>query len=408
MVRPQFVDIETQNTYIQADLCTHLFAISGVRPDPLPLPSRPTFVEIDLASIKFNLLGVRRRVGKKVNLMAVVKANAYGHGLVEVARFAEKGLAEYFGVALAEEGKTLREAGIRAPILIFTLPVAAQFKAYTEHSLEATICSLSDARRLNDFAAKQRTTVGVHLKIETGMNRIGVKVEKLQKLLRGLRSLRRIEIKGVYTHFATADSKDKQYARFQLKVFERALEILRREKMEAEFVHAANSGAILDMPETYFSMVRPGIMMYGYYPTLETTESIPLRTALTLKSKVSLVKWIEAGESVSYGRRFIAEKRTKIATLPVGYADGFSRVLTGQASVLLGGESFPVVGTICMDQLMVNVGDADVSVGDEAILLGTQKKRVITAWDLALKLRTVPYEICCGISARVPRYYSRS
>lgn len=340
--------------------------------------------------------------------MAVVKANAYGHGLVEVARFVEKHRANYLGVAIPEEGAILREAGLRIPIHVFTLPANSQLHYYARFGLEATISSLREAKLLNAAGGRMRKTIPVHLKIETGMNRIGVPVEELHGFLKLIAPLRRLEIKGAYTHFATADERDKRYALKQLKKFELALEMLQQAQVEYELAHCANSGAILDVPQSYFSMVRPGIMLYGYYPTNQTSESIPLKPAMSLRSRVSLVKWIERGESVSYGRRFVAKRRTKIATLPLGYADGYSRVLTGQSSALLGGKEFPIVGTICMDQLMVDVGTADVEIGDEAVLLGSQGKRTITAWDLARRLQTVPYEICCGISARVPRVYKKT
>jgi alanine racemase len=191
----------------------------------------------------------------------------------------------------------------------------------------------------------------------------------------------------------------------QLDEFSRSLDRLKHLGVEAPYVHCANSASILDAPQTSFTMVRPGVMMYGYYPSRETSESIPLRPAMTLKTKVTLVKTIAPGESVSYGRRFIATRRTGIATLPLGYADGLTRLLTGKAQAIIGGKRFPVVGTICMDQIMVDIGSEAVQPGDEAVLIGTQGRETISAWDLAGKLGTIPYEICCAISSRVPRVY---
>jgi alanine racemase len=235
------------------------------------------------------------------------------------------------------------------------------------------------------------------------MNRIGVKPRDLSKLVKALGGLKQLEIKGVYTHFATADRRDKSFSKQQLALFHQSLDTLRTAGVVPEVVHCAGSAGILDLPESYFSMVRPGIMLYGYYPSNETTESVRVKPVLSLKSRVSVVKWIEAGESVSYGRRFIAPRRTRIATLPVGYADGYMRLLTGQSSALIAGTVFPIVGTICMDQLMVDVGKSDVRVGDEAVLIGRQGRKAITAWDLASKIGTIPYEICTNISSRVPR-----
>ncbi len=370
-------------------------------------PTRPTVAEIDLGAISYNLKGVRRKVGPHVKVMAVVKANAYGHGLVEVAKFVGHRLADYFGVALPEEGVKLRQAGIEKPIHVFNLPAKSQTSLFFDYDLEPTICSFTDMDALNSVGTRRKEKTPVHLKIETGMNRVGVKVENLSSFLNSLSSFKYLEIKGVYTHFATSEDRDKSFARKQLDEFHRALQILKRNKIFPELIHCANSGAILDLPETYFSMVRAGMIMYGYYPTRETMESVPLKPAMTLKSKVLLVKWIEKGDSVSYGRRFVARRQTKIATLPVGYADGFRRALTGNAVVLIQGKRFPVVGTICMDQLMVDVGKADITVGDEGVLIGRQGKEKISAWEIAEKLGTVPYEICGSIADRVPRIYKR-
>ncbi len=371
-------------------------------------PSRPTVAEIDLRVIAQNLQGVRKKVGAAIRIMAVVKANAYGHGLIEVARYVEKKGADYLGVATAEEGECLRAGGIKKPIHVFTLPNERQARLIVVAGLEATVCSLRDADFLEKAGQRARKTIPVHIKVETGMNRIGVSPKEVGTFIRAIKRHRRLEIKGAYTHFATADERNKDFTRLQLSRFEQSLEQIRKEGVELEVRHCANSAAILDFPESYFDMVRPGLMIYGYYPSRQTSESVPLKPALSLKTEVSLLKSVESGESVSYGRKFIAKKRTNIATLPVGYADGFSRLLSGKASVLIRGERFPIVGTICMDQLMVDVGGADIHVGDEAVLIGEQGGRVIDAWQLANRLGTIPYEICCAISARVPRVHIKS
>jgi alanine racemase len=371
----------------------------------LPTSTRPTIAEISLRALAYNLKGIRRKIGKSVKVMGVVKANAYGHGLTEVAKFLENQSIDYLGVANAEEGVALREAGLRSPIHVFTLPSKSQARLYGDFQLESTVCSETDARLLNADAERRHVSLPIHLKIDTGMNRIGVRAAGLPKLLKALSKMRRLEIKGVYTHFATADQKDKTFSKQQLVRFHEALDILRAEGVTSEHIHCAGSAAILDLPESYYSMVRPGIMLYGYYPSHQTSESVPIRPVLTLKSEVSLVKWIEPGESVSYGRRFIAKRRTQIATLPLGYADGYMRLLTGKGEVLIGGRRFSVVGTICMDQIMVDAGSSDVSAGDEAVLIGRQGREKIDAWDLAERIGTIPYEICTNISSRVPRIY---
>jgi alanine racemase len=402
-----FVDIQTMKSYIQPVFdnsrahTTHpLVSRSAV-----PKLTRPTVAQIDLKALTHNLKGIRRKVGKNVRVMGVVKANAYGHGIVEVAKYLEKHHIDYLGVANGEEGVILREAGAVAPVHVFTLPSTPQAPLYPVYDLEPTVCTQHEASVLNRQGERAAKTIPIHLKIDTGMNRIGVEPGELKKLLKFMAKLRRLEIKGIYTHFAMADARDKSFSRQQLAEFQEALEILRKEGISPDVIHCAGSAGILDLPESYFSMVRPGIMLYGYYPSAETSESVPLNPVLSLKSHVSLVKWVEAGESVSYGRRYIAERKTKIVTLPVGYADGYMRSLTGRSYVLIGGKRFPTAGTICMDQLMVDVGSADVAVGDEAILIGRQRREQIGAWDLARTAGTIPYEICTNISSRVPRIY---
>ena len=374
-----------------------------VRRSAVSKPTRPTVAEIDLKALAGNLHGIRKKVGRGVRVMGVVKANAYGHGILEVSRHLERLHIDYLGVANAEEGVVLRESSIKTPVHVFTLPSPQQAVLPIRYNLEPTICSEDDAGLLNKHALRAKRTLPVHLKIDTGMNRIGVRVRDLARLLKSLGSMRRIDIKGVYTHFATADWHDKSFSRRQLTEFHKGLEVLHQCGVEPELVHCAGSAGILDLPESYFSMVRPGITMYGYYPSHETTESVKVKPVLSLKSRISLVKWIEQGESVSYGRRFLAPRRTKIATLPLGYADGYFRLLTGRSFALIAGKKFPVVGTICMDQLMVDVGTHDVGPGDEAVLIGRQGKESISAWDLASIVGTIPYEICTNISSRVPR-----
>jgi len=369
------------------------------------LPVRPTRAEIDLSAIAYNLTGIRKKVGESTKILAVVKANAYGHGDSVVSRFVEKKYVDYFGVAIVEEGMTLRSAGITRPILVFTLPVKNQIDPFFDFDLEPTISSLEDALVLERVGRHRKQTIRVHLKVDTGMNRIGVKTKEVEHFLTSIAPLRRVEIKGVYTHFATAEDRDKAFTLQQLALFRESLETLRHHGIETELVHCANSAAILDLPETYCGMVRPGISMYGYYPLRDSARSIPLRPAMAVSTSVALIKSIDAGESVSYGRRFVANKRTKIATLPIGYADGYSRLLTGKSIVLINGMRFPVVGTICMDMMMVNIGNADVSVGDKVTLLGKEGGQEITGWDLAERMGTIPYELLCGFSARIPRTY---
>ncbi len=363
--------------------------------------------EIDLGALAQNFSGITRKVGKNVKVMAVVKANAYGHGIREVSRFLENSGARYFGVATAEEGKALREVGIRSPIHVFTLPSPPQIPLYFDYRLEPTICTEAEIILLETEARKRRQSVEAHLKIDSGMRRIGVRVEGMPRVLKVLGKSRRINVKGVYTHFATADEQDKGFLHAQLEEFDRGLEMLARQGVAFDLAHCANSGAILDEPRAYKSMVRPGVMLYGYYPSRTTSESVRIRPVLTLRTTVSMTKRLAAGDTVSYGRRFVATRPTWIGTLPIGYADGFSRMLTHKARCLIRGRSFPVAGTICMDQCMVDLGHAWRQAGEEAVLIGRQGRQSISAWDLADQIGTIPYEILCAISERVPRIYTK-
>ncbi|MFH0988388.1 MAG: alanine racemase [bacterium] len=371
----------------------------------MPKITRPAVAEIDLRLIAANLKAIKRKVGPSVKILGVVKANAYGHGMVEVSRFISNGLVDSLGVATAEEGVILRNTGLRKPILVFTLPSEPQVKAIVQHGLEATVCSPVEARTLQQEAERRRRKVAVHLKIETGMNRIGITPSGLPVLLKSLSHMKRLEIVGVYTHFAQADIADKSYTHEQLSRFTNALDILKTHGIEPEVIHTANSAGILDLPESHFTMVRPGIMMYGYYPSEHVSRSVRVKPALTLSCKVSFVKRIEAGETVSYGRLFKATAPAWIATLPIGYADGYFRLLTGKSAVLIKGKKHPVAGRICMDQIMVDLGDVKIAVGEKAILIGSQGACRIDASDLSSLIGTIPYEILTNISSRVPRTY---
>ncbi|MEK6650954.1 MAG: alanine racemase [Bacteroidota bacterium] len=369
-------------------------------------PSRPTVATIRLPNLASNLRLIQRRVGRGVGIMAVVKANAYGHGMVPVSRYLEDHGITAFGVAFAEEGATLRAEGIRSSILVFALSHDAQADLCIRHRLEPTVATADSIRSLQRAAERRRCTVNVHLKIDTGMNRVGIRPDDVPAILRELARARRLQVKGVYTHFATADEPDSPFAREQIARFDRAVESVIKAGVEPEVVHAANSGAILHQPDAVYSIVRAGILMYGYSPSGPDDRTLAVRPALTWTTRVAMVKRIAAGESVSYGQRFRADRSTIIATIPVGYADGLFRSLTGRgAGVLIHGRRFPIVGTICMDQCMVDCGEEDVRRGDEVVLIGRSKTESITAWDMAKIAGTIPYEVTCAISARVPRAY---
>jgi len=337
--------------------------------------------------------------------MAVIKADAYGHGMIQCAKALNKTKQkpEYFGVALAEEGIELRKSGINQPILVFSPLLRSDANHYIKYDMIATIFDTEHIRLIKEFAGKKK--VKVHIKIDTGMGRIGVKYSDSVNFIRKVTGEKALILDGIYTHFATSDEKDKSFAQLQLNRFREVVDELRSEGIKFGLAHAANSGAILDMPEAYFDMVRPGISLYGYYPSLETSESIKLKPVMSLISYISSTKEIEPGESVSYGRKYIAAKRTKIGTIPAGYADGIFRGLTNKMSAIIKGKLIPQAGQICMDRIMFDLNENNIKQGDRVILLGGNNKIRIDAWDWSKVLNTIPYEVTCNISKRVPRLY---
>jgi len=369
--------------------------------------SRPTVAEIDLSAIAFNLAGIKKKVAPAA-IMAVVKADAYGHGAVEVSRLALQQGAEYLGVALTQEGIELRQNGLRCPILVFGGTWPEEAESLVAHDLEATVYDSKGLEALQAAARKHNKLAKIHIKLDTGMGRVGVDWREALPFAEKAAGSEGIELQGLYTHFATSDQMDKSFAYLQLARFQQVIEQLEAKGIRIPIKHTANSGAILDMPESYFDLVRPGVMMYGYYPSKETSESVPLRPAMTFKTRVLNVKAIERGISVSYGRQFIAEKETRIATLPVGYADGYNRLLSNRGEVLIRGRCYPIVGRVCMDLIMANLGDdEDVVVGDEAVLFGRQGNEDVTVQSICDLLGTIPYEVTCWVSKRVPRVYRK-
>jgi len=365
---------------------------------------RPTRAVVDLSAIAGNVAGVRRHVGDRPHVMAVVKADAYGHGAVPVARVALASGADWLGVALPEEGEELRRAGIGVPILVLGLTEPKQASRVVEADLDQAVDSEDLVSALASAARLARKTVHVHLKVDTGMGRIGVGTEEAVLLARSiLRRKGTLSLRGVFSHFATADHADKSFAHEQIKRFDRALSALGEAGIRVSLRHIANSAAILDLPAATYDMVRAGIAIYGLPPSRGTTDSIALRPSMTLATRVVALKTVPAGTSISYGRTFTTARRSKIATLPIGYADGLSRRLSNCWDVRIRGASAPVVGTICMDMCMVDVTDVDrVERGDEVILFGEEP----TATAMADRLGTINYEVVCGVGKRVPRVYT--
>jgi len=366
---------------------------------------RSTVAVIDLSAYRYNLEQIKKKVAP-AQTMAVVKANAYGHGMIPIAKTAlETGVA-YLGVALVEEGVELRENGIKTPILVFGGVEPEQIALFFEHELDMMLYTESAALQVSRQAQRLHQLAIVHVKIDTGMGRVGVHWKQALDLIPKLATMPGIHLKGLCTHFATSDEKDKRFAKLQLERFNQVIQQLEAKTIHIPLKHVANSGAILDLPESYFNMVRPGIMSYGWYPSEETSESVDIKPVMSFKTQVRYIKEIRQGESVSYGRKYIATQATRIATLPVGYADGYNRLLTNQGEVLIRGKRFPVVGRVCMDLIHADIGNhTEIKEGDEVILFGRQGQESIYVTDICKKINTIPYEVCCWISDRVPRIF---
>lgn len=368
---------------------------------------RPTWAEVDLDAILHNVKALRQ-AAPGAELMAVVKADGYGHGAVPVAQTALEAGATWLGVATLEEGVDLRKAGLTAPILIMGFIPASQADTVVLYDLRPTVFHLDLAQALAQWGRALMRSVPVHMKIDTGMGRVGVQPEGALAFARELSALPQIELEGVFTHMAVADDPANPYTAEQLSRFQDALTHLRDAGITPRIRHAANSAGILAHPATHFDLVRAGIALYGQPPDPAVTWSVELKAALTWKTRISFVKAVSPGTSVSYGRTYHAAAPERIASLPVGYADGYSRHLTNRGHVLIGGQRCPIVGRVCMDQTMVRLPEAvEAKVGDEAVLIGRQGEQEITASEMAGIIGTINYEITCSVSKRVPRVYRR-
>lgn len=368
---------------------------------------RPVWAEIDLASIKHNITEIKRRVGD-TPIIGVVKADGYGHGAVEVSRILLNNGVSSLAVATLSEAVQLRDAGIDVPIIMLGLTPWHYQKTLIEYDITPVVASYSDTRALSALAVEAGTTVDVLVAVETGMGRIGLmpSKESVNEII-GINNLPNIRIKGIFSHFSSADEKDKSYTFQQIENFNRFYQDLEAAGISIKFRTHANSAATMEVPEAWFDAVRPGIILYGCYPSNEVDKSLlSLKPAMTLKASIVFLKRVPAGTSISYGRKFVTERESVIATIPIGYADGYPRLLSGKGRVLIRGQYAPVVGNICMDQCMVDVTDIpNVKKYDEVVLIGTQGDKTILADEIAEKTGTINYEIVCRIGKRVPRVY---
>ena len=364
---------------------------------------RPTYVEVNITRLKQNFEAIRRKVAP-AKVMLILKANAYGHGLVEVARHLDP-QADYIGVAVLEEGILLREMGITAPILVMGGIWSNQIPQYLQHNLSFTASSVERLEQIEAVAGQMGVKARVHLKIDTGMERIGVHYYSANTLQEASLGCRNTEVEGIYSHFASADSADLAYARLQLERFNEVLHFYEQRGLSVPMRHMANSGAVLQLPDSYFDMVRPGILLYGVYPSPEVQRTVEVKPALTWKSRVVYFKVVQPGHPVSYGSTWQSDHPVRVVTIPVGYGDGYFRSMSNKAQVIIRGKKYPQVGRICMDQMMVNIDQDSAYNGDEVILVGEVGKERISVEDLAEWAGTIPYEILTNINTRVPRLY---
>ena len=366
--------------------------------------NRAAWAEIDLGALRHNYREIKSRIRGEAKLCAVVKADAYGHGAVRCARVAVEEGAEYLAVATISEAIELREAGFTQPILLLGLILPEEAEPVVTHDITQAVCELPLAQALSAEAMRQQKTVKVHLKVETGMGRIGARPEEIAELAAQIAALPNLEIEGIFSHFATADSRDKTFAQVQLRRFLAACADCRERGIHIPIRHIAESAAILEIPEAHLDMVRAGVIQYGMWPSEEVTHPIDLRPVMKLCARIVFLKKMHPGETIGYGRAWQAKRESRIATLPLGYADGYIRAYgAAHAQVLLKGRRAPLAGRVCMDQVMVDVTDIpDVREGDTAILFGSPE---LTADEAAAWLQTINYEVTCLVSSRVPRVY---
>ncbi len=365
---------------------------------------RPTRLEIYLKVLAENYNRIKAYTAP-AKMMPILKANAYGHGLVRVAQLMQEFKADYIGVAVLEEGILLREQGINIPILVLGGIWGNQIPIFIKHDLTITASSLGKLKQIDEIAGQMKIKAKVHLKIDTGLERIGVHYYSAEKLLEATLNCKNVEIEGIYSHFATTDSTDLSYAHLQLDRFNYVLRFFEKHSIAMPMRHISKSGSILQMPEANLDMVRPGLLLYGVYPSQEIPHTVKVKPASTWKSLVVYFKIIKANHPVGYGLTWQSDHDVRAVTIPVGYGDGYFRSMSNNAHVLIRGKYYPVVGTISMDQIVVNIESDSSFNGDEVILFGSDRKNKITVEELADWAGTIPYEILTNINTRVPRVY---
>lgn len=367
---------------------------------------RPTRAEIDLDALRYNFRNIKDKAGNQ-KVLAVVKANAYGHGAVEVSKELECLGADMFGVAILQEGIELRNAGINKQILLLNGIFPGEADDVLKYDLTPVVYAENTVQELSLAAKRVGKTVQVHVKIDTGMKRLGIPVSEIEGFFERVRLIENVKVEGILSHFATADSKDRGFMDEQSRAFSEAVDKIRSMGFSPDYIHIANSAAIISnlLPDC-LNMVRPGITMYGSYPSIWFREKIDLKPVMTFKSGIIQIKKVEKGESVSYARKFMADRDTLIGVVPAGYADGYPRHLSNIGEVIVRGSKARIAGLVCMDLIMIDVTDIPgVVEGDEVVLWGRQGEAEVSADELARKIGTISYELFCRVSGRVPRVY---
>ncbi|MBM4347604.1 MAG: alanine racemase [Deltaproteobacteria bacterium] len=366
---------------------------------------RPTVAEIDLRALAFNYQQIKKQIPTGVSILAVVKADAYGHGAGPVSLKLEKIGADYLGVAIPEEGMALRKGGVKTPILILGGMFQEDAEAILRYGLTPVVFDIDSLRRLSKAAKNKRKKARVHLKVDTGMGRLGVPFHLFSAFLKETQKFSNIEIEGLLSHFSMTDEEE-SYTSSQWEKFQQAVNLAKEMGVSSRYIHMANSATSTVFPEYSGNLIRPGIMLYGSYPSSTFEKRIKLKPVLTLKTRIHFLKSVPAGSRISYGGTFVTRRESLIATLPIGYADGYSTRLSNQGEVLIRGKRSPVVGKVCMDLIMADVTNVPgVSKGDEVILIGRQGREQITADEVARIFGSIPYEVLCLIGKRVPRMY---
>ena len=368
---------------------------------------RPAWLEINLKNYENNINCIKKELNKDTLITAVVKADAYGHGAVKISQKALKSGVDRLAVAIADEGVELRKAGFKdIPILILGWTPKEQYKKIVENNLIQTIYDYENVLMLNEVAEKLNKKAKIHIKIDTGMSRLGIKPADGLEFIREINKLSNIIIEGIYTHFSSADEADKEFTFKQFDMFKNLISKIEKNDINIPIKHVSNSAAFLDTPELQMDMVRIGIISYGLWPSKDVKKRIDLKTVMSLKSRLAHIKTVEKGTPISYGRTYKTEKKSKIGTIPLGYADGYNRLLSSDFEIIINGKRVPIVGRICMDQFMVDLSSLEnVQKGDVVTLIGKDNGEKITTDEMAEKLNTINYEVVSSFTKRLPRVY---